>query len=130
MLKDKAREYYQNGYNCAEAMIRATNDEYGLGINEAGLQSYGGFGGGMQCGNVCGAFCGALGAISAREIDSCAHDSETLNQMCNEFLQAAQEHFDSLLCDDIKPRLFEEGKGCVRTVEQTAELLERVLDAK
>ena len=44
MLEEKAEEYYDDkDYNCAEAIIRAANDVYDLGINEAGLKSYGCF---------------------------------------------------------------------------------------
>ena len=77
MLKERARIYYQEkDYNCAEAIIRAANDEYALGINEAGLKAFGGFGGGMQCGSICGAVCGGIGAISTKEIETCAHQTE------------------------------------------------------
>ena len=40
MLKERARIYYQEkDDNCAQAIIRAANDEYALGINEAGPES-------------------------------------------------------------------------------------------
>ena len=32
MLKDLAAKYYQQGYNCAETIIRAGNKYYNLGL--------------------------------------------------------------------------------------------------
>ena len=32
MLKERAKEYYNQNYNCAETIVRAANDEYNLGL--------------------------------------------------------------------------------------------------
>ena len=97
MLKEKAKEYYNDkDYNCAEAIIRAANDVYDLGINEAGLKSYGCFGAGMQCGSVCGAVSWAMGAISAKEVKSIALESETLGPKCREMMKGLRNVLGTL----------------------------------
>ena len=63
MLKERARIYYQEkDYNCAEAIIRAANDEYALGINEAGLKAFGGFG---------SAFCAKVRKENSNPVEHC-----------------------------------------------------------
>jgi hypothetical protein len=47
MLVEKCKKYYDLEYNlnCAECMLYAANDEYNLGIDNAGLKLAAGFGG-------------------------------------------------------------------------------------
>ena len=54
MLKDVIGKYYFEGnYNCAETIIRAGNDYYGLGLHEEDMKMLGVYGAGIQCGNTC-----------------------------------------------------------------------------
>ena len=51
MTRDRIYEYFiEKDNNCAEAMLRALNDEYCLGIPDDSVKLVGGFGGGMGCG--------------------------------------------------------------------------------
>ena len=53
MTRDRIYEYFiEKDNNCAEAMLRALNDEYCLGIPEDSVKLVGGFGGGMGCGKA------------------------------------------------------------------------------
>ena len=55
MTRDRIYEYFiEKDNNCAEAMLRALNDEYCLGIPDDSVKLVGGFGGGMGCGKACG----------------------------------------------------------------------------
>ena len=64
MLKEQAARWYLNGYNCAECIIHAANEQWQLGMSEADMRMVSGFGGGMQCGDVCGALSAAICVIS------------------------------------------------------------------
>ena len=44
MLKDYAKKYYGDNYNCAETIIRAANDYYGLHLNDRDMIMVGSFG--------------------------------------------------------------------------------------
>ena len=47
MLKERATYYYmEDGCNCAEAVLLAANDVYGLGLSDETAKVVGGFGGG------------------------------------------------------------------------------------
>ncbi|MFR6217439.1 MAG: C-GCAxxG-C-C family (seleno)protein [Enterocloster bolteae] len=80
MTRDRIYEYFiEKDNNCAEAMLRALNDEYCLGIPDDSVKLVGGFGGGMGCGKACGALCGGCSAISYRLIHERAHATRSLN---------------------------------------------------
>ena len=129
MLKERAREYYQEkGYNCAESIIRAANDEYGLGINEEGLRAFGGFGGGMQCGSICGAVCRWIRAISAKEIETNAHHTESLGPKCRAMMDEFKEKFGSAFCAKVRKENFEKDGHCRRVVEGAADVLESIME--
>ena len=50
MTRDRIYEYFiEKDNNCAEAMLRALNDEYCLGIPEDSVKLVGGFGGSLNC---------------------------------------------------------------------------------
>ena len=60
-----ARQYFLNGYNCAQAVALAFCDELAL-PPETALRLVSGFGGGMgHTKNTCGAITGAVMALSA-----------------------------------------------------------------
>ena len=55
MLRDYVKKYYlEQRRNCAESLLRAANEAYGLNLTEADFALLSGFGGGMGCGSVCG----------------------------------------------------------------------------
>ena len=55
MLAETAVKYYHMGYNCAESIIRAGNEVYGLDLHDRDMKMTAAFGGGFQIGDVCGA---------------------------------------------------------------------------
>ena len=48
----------KNDYNCAETMLQAANEVYGLGLDERALHAASPFGGGMGRERACGALTG------------------------------------------------------------------------
>ena len=74
MLKDIAKDYYAQGYNCAESIVHAGNDYYQLGLHDHDMRMVAGFGAGIQCGDVCGALLGGVAIVSAKYIEKKAHD--------------------------------------------------------
>jgi cysteine synthase A len=66
-----AQYYFQNGYSCSEATVKAFNEHYDLGIPGENHKAATGFGGGLgESGCACGCITGcvlALGMIAGRE---------------------------------------------------------------
>ncbi len=61
----KAKELFENGYNCAQSILAAFSDETGLGFEES-LRLASSFGGGMgRLREVCGAVSGMFMVVGA-----------------------------------------------------------------
>ena len=130
MLKDHVGAYYFDGnYNCAESLLRAANDYYHLGLHDQDMILNGGFGAGMQAGLTCGALLSAISVLSYRYIAAKAHESEDINPVVNRLLALFQQKMQSIMCAEIKPRVFVEGKRCLATVEAVCDALEEAIAA-
>ena len=66
MLKDCYSKYYfDQNYNCAETLLRAANEYYGLHLHDRDMILVGAYGAGIQCGNTCGAVLAAAAVLSS-----------------------------------------------------------------
>ena len=127
MLKEVAIRYYQEGYNCSESIIRAGNEVYNLQLHDRDMIMTAAFGGGFQIGDVCGALSGAACVVSARYVESKAHDCEELRPLTQKLVLAFQKRLGSRLCAQIKPNFHTPEKKCMETVAVGAQVLEEVL---
>ena len=114
--------YFSADMNCAESILRAANIIYSLGIDEHGLRTASGFGGGMGVGHVCGAVSGCIMAAGMLFVRERAHESENLHDFTADFIERVNNHFNSLLCNDIKNLHYHKELGCSQVVYETAEL--------
>ena len=128
MLGDIAGKYYEMGYNCAESVIHAGNDYYGLGLCEHDMRMTAAFGGGMQVGDVCGALSGAACVVSAKYIEVKAHEQkEELRTIMTRLVKAFQVRLGARTCAKIKSQFYNKNVKCLNTVTTAAEVLERVI---
>lgn len=127
MLKDIARKYYEQGFNCAESIIRAGNEYYNLGLDDKACKMTAAFGGGMQVGDVCGALTGSACVVSSRYVAANAHSCPDLHPVMLKLVRAFQAKFSSRVCREIKPKFFDKNVHCENTVTLAAEVLENVL---
>lgn len=128
MLKEVAIQYYRQGFNCSESIIRAGNDVYDLGLHDKDMMMTAAFGGGFQIGDVCGALCGAACVVSSRYVSTKAHDSEDLRPLTQKLVIAFQKRLGSRLCTQVKPVFHTPELKCEPTVSTCAEVLETVLE--
>ena len=128
MLKEKAKYYYEQGYNCAEAIVHAGNDYYDLGLHEHDMRMVAGFGAGVQCGDVCGALLGSSAIISAKYIEVKAHNQPVeLRKITTKLVKRFQDDMGSRLCAKVKSKFFNNEERCLNTVEASAQILEEVI---
>ncbi len=125
MLKEHAERYYlTDNCNCAEAVLLAANEVWGLGLTQDSAKIVGGFGGGMGCGSTCGALLGAISVLGLRKMGRRAHETEGFKEQCAAFTQLFRERLGGLDCADLKPRYATEEHRCAETVRITCDLLE------
>ena len=129
MLKDHIGKYYFDGnYNCAEALIHAANDYYGLGLDERAMKLVSGYGAGMQTGNVCGAVLSAISVISLKYVDTKAHESTAIKPVTEQFISRFSEASEeSILCKELKAVYFQPEKRCLKTVLMACDALEQII---
>ncbi len=129
MLKEHAKRYYlEDNCNCAEAMLLAANDEYGLGLTQEACKIVGGFGGGLGCGSTCGALLGAVSVLGMLKMGRRAHETEGFREQCAALTEAFRQKLGHLDCADLKPRYANETCRCWETVKLTCEVLEGFLN--
>ncbi len=129
MLKDYTEKYYfDQNYNCAETLLHAANEYYGLGLEEREMKLVAGFGGGMQTGNICGTVLSAISIFSMKYVETRAHESEDIKPLTQLFLRRFREALNgSLLCKDLKAAYFQPQTRCYTTVQAACDVLEEVL---
>ena len=130
MLRDYVKTYYlEQNRNCAETILCAANDYWGLSLEPAVFHALGSFGGGLGCGSVCGALAGSaavLGILSTRTV---AHENPLLRPTCSLLVRTFRERFGSEQCRELLPVHKREGERCLQLVEQAAGLLEELVEA-
>ncbi len=138
--REKAVQYYQDGYLCSQSVLAAYAEAYGL-TEEQALKLGTCLGAGMRKGEVCGACTGALMVLGLM------HDNPKNRKAANEnaerFLNAFREANGSYLCNELlgcdvrtpegvqyarDHHLFTE--FCPKMVASAVEILEKITSAQ
>lgn len=128
MLKELAAKYYfSQNYNCAESVVRAANEYYDLKLHDRDMILVGAYGGGIQTGNTCGAYLGAAAVLSMKYVAQKAHESADIKPVVTMLNQRFTAEMESLLCQEIKPKVFQPEIRCRVTVDTVCDVLEKVI---
>jgi len=123
MLRDRVKKYYlDEGYNCAESMLLAANEEYAMGLGESELQLMKGFGGGMAVGHACGALTGSVAALG--KLCCIDKDKDTSHEIIAEFVEAFEKVAGHTRCDVLTPMYKKEDVRCYELLLKAADALE------
>lgn len=141
---DQAADLFSRGFNCAQAVLGAFCEKYGLNSTQA-MKLAGGMGAGFCTGELCGAAAGATLVIGLR--DGCLEaDDPQAKRRCNDgvcaFLSRFRELNGHIVCRDIlgfepNMRLAEDessaramelarGTVCMEMVMSSVEILEEM----
>ncbi len=127
MLKDEAKKYYFDNYNCAESLFMAADRLWSLTGDSTDSRMVGGFGGGVQTGSTCGAFLAGVSVLSLLCIDDRAHVSSTLREAVSAYTERFRQRMSGDLCREIRPRVFDEKTRCEVTVDAACDSLEETI---
>ena len=138
--KEKAVQYYQDGYLCSQSVLAAYAEEYGL-TEEMALKLGTCLGAGMRKGEVCGACTGALMVLGLMHDDP--KNRKTAYENTKQFLNDFRDVNGSYLCNDLlgcdvrtpegvqyarDHHLFTE--FCPKMVASAVEILEKIMSAQ
>ena len=127
MLADIVERYYLEGdYNCAESVLLAANEAYGLGLDpQVCYRLVSAFGGGMGCGVVCGALAGSMAALGQEAVTGRAHTTEGFKALCAGCVRDFTDTLGGRDCAQLKPKYFSRDTHCLTTVRMACDVLER-----
>ena len=126
MLKEKAEYYYGDlGMNCAEGILKAAGDVYGLEISDAEVQLFKGFGKGYGCGLTCGALSACTGVLSRMYPDK---TKDEMHEICSGIVTAFSSRLGDTLCAPLEAKNKTPESRCLKTVMTCAEVLEEYID--
>ncbi len=125
-MKEKAVNYYKQGYSCSESVVQAAIDE---GLCDKNLLSAAtAFSGGMSSGCLCGAVAGAqmvLGANFGK--NNFKGNEETARAKAKEFIDEFKKKRKATCCKALTAGLdfgsVERKQNCASLVEECTEIL-------
>ena len=113
--------------NCAEKILYAANEAYGLGLDPRALRLAAGFGGGLGCGLTCGALSGGAMALSCLFVRQRAHESGRIKALCGELAARLR----GMLCHvNLIPANPVDGSGCVGGSRSVVERFQHILEQR
>lgn len=125
-MKEKAVNYYKQGYSCSESVVQAAIDE---GLCDKNLLAVAtAFSGGMSSGCLCGAVAGAqmvLGANFGK--GNLKNNDETARAKAKEFIEEFKKKRKATCCKVLTAGFEfsspERKQNCSQLVEECAEIL-------
>ena len=113
---ERVIEFHKEGYNCAESVLKAFNEDTGLDVPVSIASP---FGSGMTVGSTCGAITGtlmAVGALKGRNTNEEKNNSRTLTK---EIITRVKEKYGTIECIELKRK----GITCDEIIEYAYGLL-------
>lgn len=127
---ERAQKLHDSGYNCAQAVVCAYCDAFGLDEQTA-FKMAEGFGLGMGLKEVCGALTGAFMLAGQKNSGGCERAGETKGKtykMTKALAAAFQEKNGTYLCRELKG--IADGnvrRSCAGCIEDACQLVEEFL---
>ncbi|OVE69480.1 oxidoreductase [Clostridium diolis] len=113
----KVIEFHKEGYNCAESILKAFNEDTGSEIPIAIASP---FGGGMTIGSTCGAITGTLMAIGALKGRNSSEEKNNSRVLTREIINKVKEKYGTLECIELKKK----GITCDEIIEYAYNILD------
>lgn len=132
-LRALATKYHDEGYNCAESVVKVSNECMQLHLPDEALRMVSILGGGVGgSGCICGALSGAclvLGALVGR-VDKDEKSKPEMNAPIKEFHTLWVNHFHSSCCRVLKSPANGGPVSCGDLIAETAEILDAYVKEK
>lgn len=127
-LEQNVQHHYLNvNHNCAETLLAACNDTFGLNIPASSLILVSGFGGGMFTGNTCGALSGCTAALATMLVKTKAHETPDLPKAERLLVRNFRNALGDTHCAQIKPNFHSPEERCLNTCLMAAQAMNQTL---
>jgi C_GCAxxG_C_C family probable redox protein len=95
----KALDYFGNGYNCAESVIKATNEKKNTDIP---IEIASSMGQGMAVGSVCGTICAGVSSIGILKGGQGVEQKKEARLHTKELMNKIEQEYGSVICKELK----------------------------
>ncbi len=133
--QEKAAEYFNQGYACAQAVLLSLIDYTPLEKDTALNITSGFAGGGGNAKSICGAVTGAIMVIGMHEgknYDVLMHKNSNIRLKCDNFIAEFSKSQKSIVCpviiDQAKQQGIEQHKRCREAVAEAVKIVEKLMD--
>jgi len=133
--RNKAGNYFKEGYNCAEAVFLTFREFLAPEMDPSMVRLMTGFGGGVgEAGCMCGALTGSIAAlnmIKGRTTNQVPRDEAY--QLAKEFSEKFTEKYGVTCCRALNPHPFETREhltNCLKITGNTSKMLMEFLNEK
>lgn len=128
LLEINVKHHYQNNnFNCAETMIMACNDTFGLNLPASASKLMAGFGSGLYTGNLCGSLVGCTSALSLMMVETKAHETEKLPYAQRLLVRNFRNLLTDTQCAKLKSIHHTKEERCLPTVLLAAQAFNQTL---
>ena len=126
--RNKAGNYFKEGYNCAEAIFLTFREILAPEMDPATVKLFTGFGSGVgEAGCMCGALTGSIAALNMIKGRTTNQESrDEVYQHAKEFSERFTEKFGATCCRVLNPHPFESREhltNCLKITGNTAKML-------
>lgn len=132
-VRELATKYHDEGYNCAESVVKVSNETMQLHLPDEAIRMVSVLGGGVGgSGCICGALSGAclvLGALVGR-VDKDEKTKPEMNAPIKEFHNRWVNHFHASCCRVLKSPANGGPVSCGDLIAETAEMLDAYVTEK
>ena len=134
-MRNKAGNYFKEGYNCAEAIFLTYRELLAPEMDPALVSLFTGFGSGVgESGCMCGALTGSIAALNmlkGRTSNQVSRDEAY--QLAREFTEKFTEKYGVTWCRVLNPHPFETREhliNCLKITGNTSKMLMEFLEEK
>ena len=124
----KYRDKTTYDLSCSEALIRAANEKYDLGLGETEFKMMAPFSGGLQERDICGVVTAASSVLGILYTTDVAHTSPVMQEAVKLYKMKFRETFHSQECHWLIETDRDANAGCDSLIVKGAMLLEEVIE--
>ena len=117
MLKERALEFYEMGYNCSQCILLAFSQVYNLPFSEKELSVFCGLNNGFGINEFCSAIVGGILALGLM------FEEEVVVELRVIFLTELRKNIKSFYCGRIKGA----ENGCLAVIAEVCDVLEKII---
>jgi len=119
-MKDKALEYYRQGYNCSQCILEAAKQKYKIPISDQSIKLCNGVCNGFGVGGICSVIVAGIMVLGL------LFDEKTVKRLRLKLITEFQNKFSYINCSQLKESM---GKySCDKFITEAADLIDKIIE--